>query len=330
VSHVFWSDFGSKFGSCLTNFEVYKSILILFLLLLLHNRANAQTAYGVSAGVSFNFGTHVNRIGISANYFYVYNFVQINSGLKVYYNFQSLGIRKKTPEVQLGGGINFGFGQRDSIPNRFIGLSENNTGYHFAAGYSYLRYWDKNQTTQSTAIFNFQLKDLRVLTENDLFASGKGWRDRFRTGAFMIDYSWNDLRFGVNATFWTGDYVGCEIVKDSIYPNARFGYRKAEGSKYGNFSLGLLSAQVSWLIPQIPVQQIARLNIGIDSEKVRNTIQNKFIHNQRFVPSKWVNYETPHIPMLTADGTQFLYQKSGVVKPLAFYFNMSLNDQIFY
>jgi hypothetical protein len=63
---------------------------------------------------------------------------------------------------------------------------------------------------------------------------------------------------------------------------------------------------------------------------VRNTIQNKFIHNQRFVPSKWVNYETPHIPMLTADGTQYLYQRGEVVKPLSFYFNVALNDQIFY
>jgi hypothetical protein len=309
---------------------VYKSTLILFLLLLLQNSTNAQSVHGISAGVSFNFGTHVNRIGFSANYFYAYNFVQINSGLKIFYNFQSLGIRKRTPELQLGAGINFGFGQRDSIPNRFIGLSENNTGYHFAAGYSYLRYWDKNQTTQSTAIFNFQLKDFRVLTENDLFAGGKGWRDRFRTGAFMIDYTLNDLRFGINATFWTGDYVGCEIVKDSIYPRARFGYRKAEGSKYGNFSLGLLSAQVSWLIPQIPVSQIARLNVGIDSEKVRNAIQNKFIHNQRFIPTKWVNYETPHIPMLASDGAQYLYQNGSVVKPLSFYFNLSLNDQIFY
>lgn len=309
---------------------MYKIGFVLFLSLILQTRANAQSSQGISAGVSFNFGTHVNRMGVSVNYFYTYNFVQANSGVKLYYNFQSLGIRKKTPEIQLGGGLNFGFGKRDSIPNQFIGLAENNTGHPFALGYSYIRYWDKNQTTQSTAIFNFQVQNFRVLTENDLFASGKGWRDRFRTGAFMIDYTLNDLRFGANATFWTGDYVGCETVKDSIYPNARFGYRKAEGAKYGNFSLGLLSAQVSWLIPQIPVQQIARLNVGIDSEKVRNTIQNKFIHNQRFVPSKWVNYETPHIPMLAADGTQFLYQSGKSPKPLSFYFNLSLNDQVFY
>lgn len=290
----------------------------------------AQSFYGFSAGVSFNFGTHVNRMGVSANFFAGHNFVQLNSALKVYYNFQSLGLKRKSPEIQLGGGVNFGFGNLDSLPVRFIGLTENNTGYRFAAGYSYIRYWDKNQTTQSTAIFHFQLQNFRVLTENDLFASGKGWRDRFRTGAFSLDYTLNELRFGLNTTFWTGDYVGCEIVKNSSYPNARFGYRKAEGSKYGNFSLGLLSAQVSWLIPQIPVQQIARLNLGVDSEKIRNAVQNKFIHNQRFVPSRWVNYETPHIPMLAADGTQYVYENGTRVKPLSFYFNLGLNDPVFY
>lgn len=296
----------------------------------MHFSAGAQNVYGFSAGVSFNFGTHVNRIGISANAFYLRNFFQVNTGIKIYYNFQSFGIKKKTPEIQLGGGLNFGFGQRDSVPQRFVGLTENNTEYVFAAGYSYIRYWDKNQTTQSTGLFNFQMQNFRVLTENDLFAGGKGWRDRFRTGAFMIDYTYADFRFGINATFWTGDFVGCETVKDSLYPKARFGYRRTEGSKYGNFSLGLLSAQVNWLIPQVPVQQVARLNIGIDSEKVRNTIQNKFIHNQRFIPAKWINYETPHIPMIADDGGQFLYLPNQKIQPLRFYFNLGLNDQIFY
>lgn len=307
-----------------------KLILLIFLNPVWDQLARAQSDFGFSVGISFNFGTHVNRIGISGNYFYLWNFIQGNTGIKMYYNFQSLGIKKSTPEIQLGGGLNFGFGQRDSVRSEFLGLTENNTGYQWAAGYSYIRYFDKNQTTQSTGIFNFQMKEFRVLTENDLFAGGKGWRDRFRTGAFMVDYTSGDFRVGINATFWTGDFVGCETVKNSPYPKARFGYRKAEGSKYGDFSLGLLSVQAGWLIPQISVQQIARLNVGIDSEKLRNSIQNRFIHNQYFIPSKWINYETPHIPMIAEDGSQFLFQKNQRVKPLSFYFNLSLNDQIFY
>jgi len=303
-------------------------ILFCFCCAILNGRGQ-QLGSGFSAGISFDFGTKVNRIGLSAGAYCNYAFVQLNSTLKVYYNFQSLGLKKKTPEVQLAGGINFCYGKKDSLQNRFTGLGENNTRYRNAFGYSYIRYWDRNETSQSTGLFNIQVQQFRALTENDLFGAGKGWRDRFRTGAFMIEYTTGDFRFALTSAFWTGDYVGCDIVKDSLYP-ARYGYRKSERSQYGLFSLGLLSAQVNWLIPEVPLNQNARLNVGIDSEKMRNAIQNKFIHNQFFLPKKWITHETPHIPMLSDKGDQYCYYPNQKVKPISFYFNAGLNSPVFY
>ena len=302
---------------------------ILFLFPFIVKAQTSATFYGYSAGICFDFGTKVNRIGISINGFYGYRFVQSNASFKVYYNFQSLGLKKKTPEIQLGGGLNFGYGAKDSIAVRFTGLTENNTGFRYAAGYTYIRYWDKNQTSQSTGLFNFQIQNFRLITENDLFAGGKGWRDRFRTGALKVDYTYGEYRFGISTVMWTGDFIGCEVVKDSLYPS-RFGYRKKDKSTYGDFSLGLFSLQADYIIPGIPLNQVARMNIGIDSEKVRHGLQNKLIHDQIYFPAKWVKTENPHIPMEASDGNQFLFMPGQRVKPVSLYFNASLNNTLFY
>lgn len=307
-----------------------KNLVLSLLFALLSQSAGAQDLqWGFSAGISLDAGTKVNRLGLHATAFGVVNFVQLNAGVKAYYNFQSLGLKKKTPELQVSGGLNFGFGQKDSVVSRFMGTGENNTLYRNAFGYSYLHYADRNQTSQSTGIFNVQVRQFLLMTENDLFAGGKGWRDRFRTGAFLIGYTYKDLRFAVSSVFWTGDYVGCEIVRDSLYP-ARFGYRKEAGSHYGKYALGLLSAQVNWAIPTIPLHQNLRVNVGIDAEQVRNGIQNRFIHDQPYLPKSWIKHENPHIPMISDQQDQYLFQPGQRVRPASFYFNLGLNSPVFY
>jgi len=306
-----------------------KWVMIIFLVPFLAKSQGYDNFYGFSAGLSFDLGTKLNRIGISAAGYYNYRFIQANSSLKFYYNFQSLGLKKKSPEIQLGGGINFGFGTKDSVRNQFVGLTENNTPFQYAAGYSYMRYWDKNQTSQSTGLFNIQIQNFRLITENDLLAGGKGWRDRFRTGALKVDYTYDVYRAGISSLFWTGDFIGCEVVKDSLYPS-RFGYRKKDKSTFGDFSLGLLSVQADYIIPGIPLNQIARLNVGVDSEKVRHVLQNKLIHDQIYFPERWIKTENPHIPMLSTDGSQYLFLQGQKVKPASLYFNAGLNSGTFY
>lgn len=291
---------------------------------------SSQVFQGFTAGLTFDFGTRVNRVGVSASAYYGYYFAQANAGLKWFYNFQSIGLRKKTPEVQLYGGLNFVFGDGDSLVRKFSGIAENNSSHPLAVGYTYIRYWDRTNTTQSTGLFNFEAMGFRVLTENDLFAGGKGWRDRFRTGAFLMDYTFGDFRLAITSSLWTGDYIGCEIVNDTLYP-ARFGYRLAEGSIYGLNSMGLLSMQLSYAIPNLPVSQIARINVGMDSEQVRNFLQNELIHDQPFAPDRFINENfTPHIPMMNDQGGQYLRRPGEKIRPIGFYFNVGMNSPVFY
>ena len=76
--------------------------------------------FGLSAGLSFSFGNKVKRIGLRCGTFYTYAFTQINASVNTYYNFKSLAIRKKTPELQLALGAQLGFGKQDSMINRFV------------------------------------------------------------------------------------------------------------------------------------------------------------------------------------------------------------------
>jgi len=306
-----------------------KKISLIFLLYFCSWQLFTQQSFmGFSAGLSFDFGNRVNRIGISVSGYYTYYFTQINATLKTHYNFQSLGIKQKTPEIQLGIGAEIGFGKTDSLRNNFIGLTENNLLQRNSFGYAYIRYWDKNQTSQSTGVLSVTVQHVKFVTENDLFAAGKGWRDRFRTGAFLIEYQYLNTKFAINSTFWTGDYTGCDNVYDSEYP-ARFGYRLSEKAQYGNFSLGLLSLQVNQLLP-LPYTQNAQLNIGIDAEQVRNVLQNKLIHDQPFFPKKWLTLKPVHIPMLDINNEQYLYKEGQEIRPIAFYFNLGLNNNLFY
>jgi hypothetical protein len=288
----------------------------------------ADSFFGFSSGLSFSFGNKVNRLGISAATYYTYGFAQVNASIKAYYNFQSLGLRRKTPELQLALGTELGFGTKDSVRNNFIGITENNLEYLNSVGYTYLVYLDKNGTSQASGILDANIRNFKIATENDLFGAGQGWRDRFRTGGFLIEYHYLNTKFAINSTFWTGDYTGCDNVYDSEYP-ARFGYRNCEKGHYCDYSLGLLSVQVSQLLP-LPLGQVAHLNVGIDSEKIRHALQNKLVHDQPFFPEKWIKRKPAHLPMLNCDNNQYLFGADDTVRPATFYFNLGMNNNPFY
>jgi hypothetical protein len=282
--------------------------------------------FGVSAGLSFSFGNKVNRIGLRGAVFYNYGFAQINSTINAYYNFQSLALKKKTPELQIGIGAQFGFGRQDSTTNKFVSLIDNNTRYDYSAGYSFLYFFDKQNTSQGGGILNFNAKNFTFATGNDLFGFGKGWRDRFRTGAVILQYRYMDTKFALNSTMWTGDYIGCKRVKNSDYP-ARFGYKENDKAIYGNTMASFLSLQVEQILPY---SQVARVNLGVDSDWVRHILQNKFMHDQYFTPKRIIKRPLMHYPMLQKDGTQYLFKEGQKVKPTTLYFNLGLNSGVFY
>ncbi len=300
---------------------------ILFLLSPIQGLAQPYTSFwGWSAGLSFSFGSKVNRLGIQGAVYYNYAIFQANAQLNVYYDLYSLGLKKKTPEIQFGGGLEVGFGREEILRNKFVGLTESNLQHIYSLGYSYVRYWDWQKTSQSTGFFTFNADDFKVTMENDLWAGGKGWRDRFRTGAFLVEYQYLDTKFALGVTLWTGDYSQSPKMDSTDYP-ARYGYKSSENSTFGNKSVGLIYAQVSqWL----PSHQMPRFSLGLDWERMRNLLQNRLLHNLSFLPDRLIKHKPYHIPMLQKDGSQFLFQSGQKVKAPTIYLNLGLNNMVFY
>jgi len=89
-----------------------------------------------------------------------------------------------------------------------------------------------------------------------------------------------------------------------------------------------LSLQIDQYLPYY--NQIARLNIGVDSEKVRHTIQNKLIHDQYYINRKLIKRPQKHFPMLDKNGGQFIFKEGQEIRPASIYFNLGLNSGVFY
>lgn len=307
---------------------------IILYILLLSSALPAKSVdkfYGFTAGLSFSFGTQINRIGFQVAGYYNYGFAQANASINGYYNFQSIALKKKGLELQLGAGIELGFGRKDSARNPFVGIAENNLLQDYSVGYSYLMYFDQQKTTQTSGILSASFLDFRFATENDLFGFGQGWRDRYRTGGFLLEYRYQNFKFGINSTLWTDDYSICKKILDTDYP-ARFGYKDDRNVNFGGISSGFLSAQIKYLPdPRYnPTNQIIQANIGLDSERVRNVLQNRFIHDHFFIPKNWINRNPCHIPMEAKGGGQYLYQANQSVEKAKFYLNLGANQGIFY
>ena len=102
------------------------------------------------------------------------------------------------------------------------------------------------------------------------------------------------------------------------------GYYQHEASQSRNSSLGIFSVDVKqWL----PCNQLAGLSIGVNSEKVWNLMQNKFIHNQPFSPDALIWRRPAHIPMFTTDDKPYLHDEENPqeIRPARSYYNLGLN-----
>lgn len=281
---------------------------------------------GGKIGVSFAFGNKINRLGFIASGYAVRDWLQINSSANFNYTFKSLAIKKSTPEIRLSIGALGGYGFKLENVNNFIGATENNTVFANSIGYTYNRYWDKNGTTQSSGLIAARFNKITIATENDILGAGRGNEDKFRTGGVYLEYQHLDTKLGINTTMWTGNYSKSPLISDTDFP-AQNGYRDMKNSVYGNRSASLLSFQIKQLLP---FNQTAQLNIGIDDERIRNRLQNQFMHNLKFIPKSWQKTKNFHIPMLTEDGKQYLYKPEQTIKKPTFYFNLGMNNPMFY
>ncbi len=266
-----------------------KKIIFYTLLLFLFCKQKAQaqlednysTNYGFRIGLNLALGTHFQRLGLNLNFYYTNNFFQTNSEIRLYRNFKNLGPPQTYNELVLSQGLLFAYGIKTPDFNPFINSCSNQTGYQNSVAYVYNAYFNTIKTTQQSGTFAFQFKDLYFITENDIFA--RRMLDRFRTGAFLIMYQYNNqYQFAVNCSMWTGQMGNKHEYTDSTgFKNC---YMDTLGGKYTGYSHGLLSLQFK---TYLDYGQTAQLNVGQDAEQVRDFVQNKMIHDQVFLPKKW-------------------------------------------
>jgi hypothetical protein len=313
------------------NLRRIKTVICVFILLTLGmNYCFSQSSkfnFGGTAGLTFTFGTQVNRIGLTAKGFAVYNQLQLNTSASIFHNFRTFGIKKGGWEHQESIGAIFGFGESE-LENfdALIEILGNQTKRKNSIGYAYNFYTDENRMNQKTATISIQLNRLFFLTENDAFSFFAN--DRYRTAAATFRYRIDELTyFSIQSTLWTGDpfYQTIQPIYRN-YPNPS-GYEDMTGSRFTENSHGILAAQI---IRLLPYQQQISMNIGIDAEQVRHTLQNRFIHDLPFIPKSLNPPRQPHIPMVASDGKPYLYQAGQTIRPSRFWFNLNMNAPTFY
>jgi hypothetical protein len=132
----------------------------------------------------------------------------------------------------------------------------------------------------------------------------------------LLQYQTKDFQYAINATMWTGQ-LGNAVKNDSLFRG--HGYINTEGGLYQNLSHGLLSAQVKWANGY---GQYLQANVGMDSEKIRNALQNKALHD--VLPK---NY---HMPMIDTFGNQYLYRPEQKIKKAKLFLNGYTSPNVFY
>lgn len=267
-------------------------------------------------------GNRFQRIGVNLNSYYFYDFVQVNAGIRLYRNLKNIGPKVEYNESVISGGLVLACGKKQKYFNPFVNEYSNQTKRKFSLAYSYNAYLNKVKTKQQTGIVAFQFDKISIVAENDILA--KPFFDRFRTGAFLLQYQYKNIfQAAVNCTMWTGQ-MGRQVMDNGNFPR---GYMDTTGSVYSNHSHGLLSLQVK---ANLGHAQNAQANIGVDAEQVRNFVQNKLIHDMIFIPRKWFRQINSHIPMLDSSGKQYLYLPDQKVKKPDFYWNTFTNSTAFY
>lgn len=279
--------------------------------------------WGFNVGAVFAIGNRFQRLGITLQSYYLYNFTQLNAEMRVYRSFINLAPNVEYNEIVTSAGVVFGYGSKHEAYNPFLSNISNQTGYENSVAYSYNAYWpQKVKTRQQTGTLAFQFNNFSIIGENDIL--GHTFYDRFRTGAFLLQYQYqNKYQFAVNCTMWTGK-MGNKIMGNPHFPA---GYMDTTGGVYTNYSHGLLSAQAKMYVEN---GQTLQANLGVDAEQVRNIVQNKLIHDVAFIPRKWFTRVNAHIPMLDTEDQQYLYKENQKIKKPELYINMFSNASVFY
>ena len=301
----------------------YIFLVVLFLCVLKSSAQQYQeNNLGINIGIVAAFGSQFDRFGFTVNSYYARSHFQVNTGLRCYFNFKNIGPNKQYIEAVASLGIVYAYGKKNNDYSLFFNPVSNQTYRKNSIGYAYNVYLNPIGTNQQTGTISIEVNQFNLIAENDIFARPK--LDRFRTGAFLLQYKTDSLALGINTTLFTGE-MGKKIQDDN-YPFSHL-YKSDVNGKYTPNSHGLFSFQAQYITDYY--QQL-QANIGVDAERVRHVVQNRLIHDMIFLPKAWRKKTNAHIPMLDKEGNQYLFKENEEVKKPRLYYNMFTNSGLFY
>lgn len=250
---------------------------------------------GIRVGISANFGSHINALGIEISGYYQYEFTQANNGYLFRWNFEHFGERKSFFETRISLGLNGMFGPRENEPDFFISDYFFLDTRNYGLGYNYLWYLDRIKSSQRSGALYGRIQNFDFIMEND-FLGGQG-KDRFRTGLLHLQYRLKDVHFYSFVQLWTGETEGTRRKQDkpNLHPN---GYKDISQQTFGKTSHGILGLGIRYIMP---FGNTAHLSLGYDHESIRHFFQNVLIHNKHFTPKAW-RKPNAHYPMLNTLG----------------------------
>lgn len=300
--------------------HLFLSFVFLFLVFTSNAQLDFAKGFGGQLGFSFNIGSHFNRVGVIAKFYYHYEYVQANVQFAGYYNPRSFGTEIPSWEGQLRIGLVAAFGAKDSIHySPFLNETSNQMSRPYSIGYSYNFYLDNIKTSQLSGTFGFGIHGFSLLMENDFLAFFQ--EDKYRTGAIGLYYRIENTQISITNIAWTADPYGSGSItmKSKDFP-AKYGYRKTKNALYEGNSAGVLAIGVE---QYLGFGQYLGASIGLDADQIRNTFQNKLIHDSFLLTN-------PHVPMVDTKGKQFLYEKGQEIRSAKFFFQIQGNNTALY
>ncbi|MEJ6798172.1 MAG: polymorphic toxin type 23 domain-containing protein [Crocinitomicaceae bacterium] len=281
------------------------------------SQAFQESTWGLKAGLVMNVGAHTNQIGLRLNGYVNYSFTQINLENTTTFSLTNIAKRSKMWENRIALGGMLLAGTRSQQEDFVWGGLHHQSNYRHALGYNYLWYRDNSQTSQNSGGWTIQSSGFQLLFENDIFA-GTG-RDKYRTGHLQLAYQYEDFVFQTGIKLWTGETRGSRWEKIHL-DKCPSGFRILADLPYGKTSHGIFYFGANY---KLPYSNFASARIGIDSEQVRHTFQNRLSHDMILLP-KGIERKTPHYPRLNEDGYPVFFKAD--IRKSRFYGQLGLNN----
>jgi len=281
--------------------------------------------FGSKFGLIFQFGTHIQRIGLSYQLYYYDSFYQLNQGAAIYFNRRNLGPKISSKEFQTFAGFHISGDQTNQYKTYINEYSLMNSN-KYSGGYNFRWYWNDIQTTQATGELVLHFDEVSFLFQNDILGFIKGHEDKYRTGAFAFLYTKEDKQLALQSTTWTGKCSKAKKVKDSDYP-ARYGYKDLRDAHYGRFSHGIMAFRYE---QAGNFSQSYNAELGIDAEQIRHLFQNRMVHDMIIRSKDSKLGGNPHVPMLQENGLPYLFEDGEKVRKPKLYLQGGVNGYLFY